>query len=733
MRGRLEAERDRWFLWIPVLYGCGVGVYFSLGSEPGLGVAVAPALVAFTLWAVFRRGTMTVVSVAVLLAVTLGFAAAKLRTEWVTAPVLERSINLAEIRGWVELVEPRPARGQRLTIRVASIRGLGPEALPFRVRVRMQATMEGVAPGDPVRIRASLSPPALPALPGGYDFARAAFFQRLGGVGYALTRAEREEALGPAPVMLRLEARITAVRQAISSRVRAGLDGERGGIADALITGERGGISAGTNQAYRDSGLFHILSISGLHMTIMAGAVFLALRFLLALIPAIALRYPVKKWAAGTATLAAFGYLLISGASFATVRAWVMISIMFLAVLLDRPAIALRNIAVSALLILAVLPESLLDIGFQMSFAAVVALVAAFEALSARRQLAPDRLPPGGMLRGLLFFGAIVLTTLIASIAVAPFGAYHFHTSQQYAIIANLIAIPICNILVMPAALATLVLMPIGLETVGLWVMGIGIDIMSWCAYRVAALPGAVARMPAIPTTAFLAMVAGGLWLCIWRGQWRLLGFGLIAAGVGLAPGMQRPDVLVGHEGSVLAARMPDGRLGAVAGRGGDFELGRWLEHDGDGRSAKDVTGRNAGFRCDNAGCTVSVKGTLVALVRHPSALGDDCARAGLLVLTMPRPPSCVPQGPAIDLFDLRDNGTHAIYLQDAGVRIVSVSEVRGDRPWTRRSARRAGMVAALAANVARTSRLGMFAPPYDLSDLDRRHRPEIEDDEEGR
>lgn len=732
----LEAERDRWFLWLPVIYGGGAGAYFSLLEEPSLLVSLAPVAIAMALWAVFRRGTLLVLTTALLLAFTLGFAAAKLRTLWVTAPVLERQLNSVDVRGSAELIEPRPNNSQRITIRVASIRGVTPERLPYRVRIRTQGGHSDVMPGDPIRIRATLSAPAIPALPGDYDFARSAFFQGIGGVGYSLSRPERDTDLGAPPLGLRFEAAVARIRQAISQRVRASLPGESGAIADALITGERGGITAETNAAYRDSGLFHILSISGLHMTIMAGAVFFAIRAALAAIPAIALRYPIKKWAAAAATLAALGYLLISGSAFATVRAWVMISIMFLAVLLDRPAIALRNVAVSALIILLILPDSLLDVGFQMSFAAVVALVAAFEAVRDWRQNRERGSVPGPFLGTAFFFGAIILTTLIASIAVAPFAAYHFHKSQQYAVLANLIAIPVCNIIVMPAALATLVLMPLGLEFLPLWLMGLGIDAMTWVAYGVANLPGAVGRLPAISLSSFLLMALGGLWICIWRRRWRLLGLAAVAAGLMLAPWLRRPDVIVGREGQVLAVRQADGKLAAVAQRGAAFELGRWLEHDGDPRSPRDLSSAQAGFRCDASGCSAIAAGMLVALVRHPSALADDCQRAGLVVMTMPRTAACQTNALVIDLYDLRDRGTHAINIDAGSISVTTVADTRGNRPWTAsssgRNAQRLAADASRPSSFGRGSRLGLFAAPFDLSiDQDRR-RPEIEEDDDG-
>jgi competence protein ComEC len=501
-----------------------------------------------------------------LMAVTLGFATGKIRSDWVAAPVLTAQIGPVEVRGWVELLEPRPAGGHRLTLVVAGMERLQPHERPARVRIRVSQGGAGLKPGDAVKVRALLSGPAGPALPGAYDFARSAWFQGLGGVGFALAPPVADAAIGEASAALKVRAAIERLRQAIGARVTAALPGETGAIANALITGERGGISEATNQAFRDSGLLHILSISGLHMAIMGGAVFVSVRFLLALVPALALRFPIKKWAAGAATLGALGYLLISGASFPTVRSWIMISIMFLAVMLERPALALRNVALAALAILVLFPESLMDVSFQMSFAAVVALVAAYEIIRDRTQ-GGDGGRRGPWLAVLLFFGGIVLSTLVASLAVAPFAAYHFHKSQQYAVLANLIAIPLCNVVVMPAALATLIALPFGLQWAPLQIMGWGIEGMVWCAQAVAALPGAVAAIPAIPTIAFASMICGGLWMALWRTRWRLIGLCPIALGLALAPLRTPADVLIGqNRSSGPTCRGTEGRLRESSG-----------------------------------------------------------------------------------------------------------------------------------------------------------------------
>ena len=271
-------------------------------------------------------------------------------------------------------------------MRVISLGALTPEATPYRVRVTLAETAGHAATGDAVTLKATLRPPPEPVLPNGFDFGRAAWFDRLGGTGYAGGKLAPLQDGGLAPLDLRLWAAIDRVRDAISNRIRVALPGERGEIAAALITGQRAGITDEVNQAMRNSGLFHILSISGLHMVIMAGTVFWLVRAFLALVPALALTFPIRKWAAAAAMAAALGYLALSGTAVPTVRSWAMMSIVLLAVLLDRPALTMRNVALTALLILVLEPEMVFDPSFQMSFAAVIGLVALFESRPRRNE-----------------------------------------------------------------------------------------------------------------------------------------------------------------------------------------------------------------------------------------------------------------------------------------------------------------------------------------------------------
>ena len=681
----IEAEREQFFLWSPVCFGAGIAAYFALPVEPSFVVAFVPLSLALIVRVATARGTLGSVLMAGLILAGAGFADAKFRVESVRAPVLAKPLRNAEIGGTVTLVESKHPRGQRLTIATPVIKGLAPERTPSVVRVRTMSSRSAAAPGDRVRLKANLSPPAKPALPGGFDYARTAWFDQIGAVGYAFAPPVIEARTNSGALSTRYRRGIEVLRQAIAARIRAALPGETGEIALALITGERGGISATTNDAFKNSGLFHILSISGLHMVIMAGAVFYSVRLLLAAIPFFALTLPVKKIAATVGILGALGYLAISGGAFATVRSALMIVIIFGAVLIDRPALALRNVAFAAFLILAVFPESLLDAGFQMSFAAVTALIASHELLT--RFLGRNS-RPHPVARVFKFFGEIIASTLIASVAVAPFAAYNFHQSQQYAVLANMIAIPICNIIVMPAALGAMILMPLGLERLALTPMGWGIEGMAWCANTVGALPGAVGHIPEIPTVAFVLMLAGGLWLTLWRTRVRLLGFSLVLLGFLAAPWMPRPDVLVAQKGTLVAVRDEAGKLSSLPARGAKYDLDRWLEYDGDGRSAREAQGASA-FSCDAVGCIAHVKGATIAIARHPAAVADDCLNADILILDAPKPADCAIPSTVIDVFDRWRNGAYALYLDQVAdspqprVRLETVAAHRGARPWS--------------------------------------------------
>ena len=678
----LEAESERWFVWLPVLFSCGILLYFSLPTEPDARVALALPLIALAIAVGARRATFGLVLGGALLALAAGFATAKIRTNSVSATVLEKELRFTELRGWIEALEGREGNRKRLTLRAIALGDLAPSAVPYRVRVTASSkAAAGLRTGDAVSLKATLQPPPEPVQPGAFDFGRTAWYDSLGGIGYATSRIERFTPSVSPPWTIWAWAQIDAVRDQVNERVRRALPGQTGEISVALITGERGGIPERVNQAMRDSGLAHILSISGLHMAIMAGTVFWLVRAALALFPSIALRYPIRKWAAATAILAALLYLGLSGAAVPTVRSWIMTSLVLLAVLLDRPALTMRNVALAALAILIVAPESLFDASFQMSFAAVVALIALYEWLGQR-----ERSPISDVslfwrtlrMGGLLFWGA-ALTTIIASFAVAPFALYHFHRVTHFGLLANLIATPLVTLLVMPMALLSLVAMPFGLEAWPLKAMGVGVDLMVATGEWVAGLPGAVTVLPAVSGNGLALVVLGCLWLCLGRTKLRAFGLVFILLGFVLAPAVSRPDILVEANGEALALRGADGTLMLAPASTGKYSVEKWLLADGDAREASTVG--PGSFRCDPLGCIGTVKGKTVALIRHPAALADDCRRADIVIVLFTVGERCR-AAIVLDRRRLKSGGAHALYVEEFSVRTETVAAARGMRPW---------------------------------------------------
>ncbi|MSO70783.1 MAG: ComEC/Rec2 family competence protein [Alphaproteobacteria bacterium] len=369
------------------------------------------------------------------------------------------------------------------------------------------------------------------------------------------------------------------MRQVIYQRVTAALPGEDGALAAALMMGERGAMPKELITAMRDSGLQHLLSISGLHIGLIVGLVFFALRALLALVPAVALRFPIKKWAAGAATLAGFAYLLLSGSEVPAERAFLMTGIVLFGVFVDRIALSIGLLAWAAIGVLLLEPEALLGASFQLSFAAMLALIAAYEAIGPRLKLWLKTLP--GPTKLSLYVASMVVSSLVAGLSTGIIGLFHFNRIAVYGLAANAVAIPATSLWVMPWIIATFLLMPFGLEEYGLLPMSYGLDLINACARAVAAWPGATHLVPALDSWPLPLAALGLVWLCLWKRPWRLLGVPVIAGAVFLGLRAPPPDVLVSDDGGLVAVRAVGGGLLFSTTRSHGFDRLVWLERDG--------------------------------------------------------------------------------------------------------------------------------------------------------
>jgi competence protein ComEC len=669
-------ERDRWLLWLPVFTALGVAVYFALPVEPALWLAVVLIAVALGLLMIFRPISLQFLLV-MHLAFALGFAAATWRTVRVDAPQLTKRLGPVVVTGRIETIEHRDNR-VRIGIVQPIIERFSATKTPSKVRVSLPEKFLGdSALGDRIRVLAMLMPPPEPMSATGFDFSRYAFFRQLGAVGFALGAVEilpqdKVEAKGAALYL-------QEARRNIGQRIKAAIPGRYGGLANAFMTGDRGGIDVGDLRVLRDSGLAHLLAISGLHMGLIVGWLFVFVRVGLALIEPVALHYPIKKWAAGIAMVGGLGYLLLTGATIPTQRAFITVGIVLTAIIFDRTPISMRTVAWAAMVILLLFPESLMSASFQMSFAAVTALVAVYE--SASIWMARQRSKAPYWRRGLLYFATVSLTTLVASLATAPFALYHFNQMAVYSLAANLIAVPVMAFWVMPSALVSFLTMPVGLEFWPLWLMEQGVALIVWVAASVANWPHAVFRIAAPPTLFIIGISIGGVWLCLWRRNWRYFGLAGIVLAIFAIALSRHPLLIVEGNARLMGVYHNDRQLLLSDLRTGKSIAEHWYRRQG---LAVPVLKERKRMNCDSIGCVLSLNDLNIALVKDARALMEDCAWADILVAFVPTRRQC--SGPAlvIDRFDIWRHGAIDVYWENGRPATTKASTVRGRRPWVR-------------------------------------------------
>ncbi len=679
----VDAEQDRWFHWVPVFIGVGIGCYFTLKEEPPLWLGAAIMLPLILAFRYLRRNNISFVLVIAMASLGLGFTAAQWRTISVEHPVLAKRIGPVSASGQIVRVEALP-KAVRVTLRKSRLTGVALPVTPDLIRLTLRGKQPPLMAGVWIQVRAVLTPPPPPAMPGSFDFQRRFYFMEIGATGFAMGRAKILKSRENFGFSSRLTLWIDNLRQKIGENVRNHLPGNTGTVAAALMTGDRSSIPKGILDAVRDSGLAHLLAISGLHIGLIAGLLLFSIRACLALVPSLALSYPIKKWAAAAAIIGSFCYAIIAGATIPTQRAFLMISLVLLAVMTDRRGISMRSVALAATIILLIKPESLLGASFQLSFAAVVALIAVYETLQ-NRVGTGDR--EGWFRKPVRYLGGIALTTFVAGMATAPFTLFHFNQIAQFGLFANVIAVPITALLIMPCAVLAFVLMPIGLEVIGLAPMEIGIAGVIFVAQSVAGWGGAVVSAPAMSMVGVSAIALGGLWLCLWRQTWRYGGGIAIVIGLLTVFFHQAPDILIDDKGKLFAVTGKSGHLILSSRRRSSFAGDVWLRRIGQNTSEKPRFPK-AGYSadglisCDIVGCIYRKSGRIIALVTDPRALFDDCRNADIIVSAVPVRRRCPSATRVIDKFDLWLNGAHAVWLSDGGVRVKSVNDLRGSRPW---------------------------------------------------
>ena len=692
---RLALDREialrRPFLWSPVAAGAGALLYFAAEREPSLWASLALFLIAAGLAFKARAHPRFFAPLVVFACLCGGFFSAAWRAARVEAPTLAR-VGVGELTGFVEELDAR-REGARFLLQVASAEGLPGGVRPARVRLTLRGKPHFAA-GDFVALKARLMPPAQASLPGGYDFAREAYFHRLGGVGSVLGRVETMLAPDPAPLSLRFFAGIDRFRNALAARVYERLQGDTGAIAAAMVSGKRDFLSDDAKELIRKAGIFHIVTISGIQMSLVAGVFFVGLRRIFALSRTLALNYPIKKWAAALAILGAVLYDLATGSRVGTERALVMTVVMLVAILFDRPAMSMRNLAFAAFFVILFEPEALLGASFQLSFAAVAALIAVYETrsdaqLSAREEARPriglaspwKKFVSAFSRAATLGPAAALLATFCATLATASFMANDFHELSPYVLIGNPLTLAIIEFFAVPCALIGAALYPLGLDG-PLWMyLGLGIEFVLKIAHLIAAAPGAGLPVKSFAPSAIFFLTLALLSVVLWRSAlMRLTAVPFLLIGL-LGAAAEPPfDMAVAPSGETAAVRVESGELALIGKRSNDFAAEQWLRADADARAPRQA-GRAL---CDDLGCVAKARGgQMVALVTKREALLEDCGKADVLIAPFEAPQGCGAKT-VIDRRRLAETGAATLRFTESGAQWTTARARAEDRPWSR-------------------------------------------------
>lgn len=687
---------------MPVGFVLGIVIYFHLKSEPDYRQAVLVTLVTWVLaWAVRRRNMYVALAGLAVAFTASGFTICALRSHWLTMPLITEATPPMRISGRVIMMEERDY-GKRVTLDHLWYNGRPDPNMPDSLRLTARKGMvDGFRVGDWMRALAIATPIPAPYYPGGFDYQRYLFFigikSGIGGTGFILKPAYHMHA--PRSYRNDFLIRVQLMRAAIADRVNRVLDGDRAAIATALIAGNQSYISREALDAMRNSGLAHILSISGLHIGMMALITLVLLRAGMALMPRLALNYNIKIWALAAAIGPVTFYSILAGLDQVPVlRSWVMAVIALMTLLLGRRNFSMRVVGIAALICMLAFPDQLLGASLQMSFAAVIALMALGQSQFMYNFIQKSR-DYNWLRRGVMWVAAALLTSVVATLATSPSAIYSFNREAIYGAIANLLVIPATDFIMVPCVALSLVLMPFGLEYWVLKLFGASIDYMLAVAKWTSSLPGAVFSLPPIGDNAFLAMMLGGLFICLGAGKWRWLGVVPVLAGVVVVAVTPLPDLVIEQNGKLIALRHPVAgtvfsrhrvspnmvtAINAVFFRERGANFPQLSENPG------------SGVHCENDVCEIDLFPTRIIWVAKPNGFDTICpskpdhsapdkfmtTKPVLLITPLPRAGNCPVTWTIWDKEFLTRAGATSLWLQATPYRFTTVAAVRGVRPW---------------------------------------------------
>ncbi|MBN9412720.1 MAG: ComEC/Rec2 family competence protein [Candidatus Paracaedimonas acanthamoebae] len=690
LRAKLIAERTQWVVWSPVGIGTGILSYFGMQTEPSGWIGLIGLLCSFISLISLRifKSEHFGAYCLVLMSFTLclGFSAAQLRTYSVGTYLFHYPSRVQTIEGEIKKIEQMP-KSLRLTLQNVTLAPIKLKHPLGRVRINFKGKnlqeRRDFIPGQKVKFKGVLLPPNAPVAPGAYDFRKKAFFEKISAVGYGITFPEINKDYGPQGIKEKLITELTRMRHSLTKYLKITIGGDSGAIAAALITGDRSGISEELREDFANSGLAHILAISGLHLSIVAGLVFLVFRKGLSFIPWLTLRYPIKKWAAAFAIILTFFYLVICDFAIPAQRSFMMTAIILVAVITDRTAITLRNVALAAIVILLVLPESIISPSFQMSFSAVIALVSGYEIL--KKPLEHWRTTYRQWWQTLLFYlFGITFSTILATIATTPYIVYTFNRFTLHALPANIICIPLLSFIIMPSLVLYLVISSFSSASyLALFLQKI-IGFMTEIAHTISSWPGSTLLVPSIPSHILLIFTLSFLWICLWKTSWRWWGGGGMIIAFILTSFSPKPDIFMAGDKNLICLLDVEGKGWVNSLQAGRFARENWLKMvalQDVQKFSEDLEEQPVGIHITRKSYLISKNGKTVMILKDSQEKDFQDIKSDLEI--RPSVKEVTDSSTLITGYELKMKGGHLIWMTKSGVKVRTVSDDVGTRPWS--------------------------------------------------
>lgn len=683
-RRLIKIEKPQLFYWLPALLGAGMALYYALPYEPSSRLYFLPPIsfVALLLLRKFKVETLFLHFIYFLIAiaawVSLGASYAKWRTADLDIPMLTQPLTIRPVEGTVDTIE-HLEHGLRITLSDIQVSNLPPDKTPKRARVSLRAkTVPDIEIGQRISLRAALLPPSGPVMDNAFDFGRYFYFRHIGAVGYAIM-----------PITIKSSSKATgflafwrSARDHLTGQIHAVLPGVEGAVAAGLITGDDSAIPPKIYDELRAANLIHIIAISGSHMVVIAGIIFVCLRAILVFIPRYGLRPEIKPLVALLTWISISCYLCITGFELSAVRAYVMLSFLLFAIILRREVVAMRSIALSALFMLIIDPSDIIEPGFQLSFAATFALIAAFDTLVMRHHALDSRFT-----RTLRLVSFMLLTTVIAEAATLPLILFHFNNFTLYGVVSNLVLTPVVTMIIMPMVALYFVLLPLGIEAFALHIMALGINAMLWVAHTVSGWPYALQYVPSPTPLGISISVFGLLWLCIWRTRMRLIGVPVICAGLLTSMQFRAPDIFISSGAQQVAYRSEKGYV-MLHGRPNGLFAKLWA--NGVGQSAF-LTLKQAqpveNIECTRGGCRLIHDNISLHFSYTVPDIKQGCPKTDYWIsgyyLYPEERKACAASTKFIDRTDFNAKGSAWGWFEKEGLALYFTRDEQGYRPWS--------------------------------------------------